>query len=157
MTLQGEAKLKALQELMQEAPSQLKTLLALTLGEQASDLKNYEIAAFAYAEAAKSDADGHMGPLAEMAQASCLLHQDKNKEALELLQSLINRFPSPQPLHLRQMLTNAAIRAGQTELATQTLQAMVNDVDGEDQEYLEYLLKQIKSSNKSEHKSQTTN
>ena len=148
LTTTGQERVTALKALQDKAPTKLKTLLALTIGEYASELKDFATAEKAYAEAAQSDADGNIAPLAQLAQASCLLRQDKNAEALQLLQSLETRLPTPTPMHFRQMLADAALRAGNDDLATQTLTAMIKDLDQEDAAYLERMLEKIKEAPK---------
>ncbi|MBQ9536383.1 MAG: tetratricopeptide repeat protein [Desulfovibrionaceae bacterium] len=145
LTLKGPAQLEALQQLLERAPSKLQTLLALTLASHASKQQDYAKAAQAYAKAAQLDADGAMSSIATLAQASALLRENKNQEAVALLQANEARLGTPLPLYVKQMLADAAIRAGQEELASSTYKSMLNDLTGEDQAYVERLLDTLKS------------
>ncbi|MBQ7739374.1 MAG: tetratricopeptide repeat protein [Desulfovibrionaceae bacterium] len=145
LTLEGQERISALKALQAKAPDRLKTILSLTVGEYASELKDYAAAEKAYSEAALNDADGNIAPLAQLAQASCLLRQDKNAEALKLLQDLEKRLPTPTPMHYRQMLADAALRSGNETLAKDTLTAMIKESDPDEAAYFERVLAQISS------------
>ena len=143
LSTQGQARISALKALQEKAPSKLQTILALTIGEYASELNDFATAEAAYANAALNDADGNIALPAQLAQASCLLRQDKNSEALKLLKSIETKLPTPTPMHFRQMLADAALRAGDEALATKTLTAMIKDSDPDEAAYLERMLAKI--------------
>ena len=148
MTMTGAEKINALADLAEKVPDSLKSLFYLSLADAASSAKDYARAAEAYAGAARSDADGTTGLMAQLAQIACLLRLDKNEEALNLAQSVATRFENPKPPVLRQMMADAARRKGDTALAARILTEMAQDMPGEDAEYLLYLARKLSRSEK---------
>ena len=77
-----------------------------------------------------------LGLAAALGEAGSLLKAGKNAEALTLLQGLEARLPGEnRSVQLRQMLAEAAARAGQKDLAAKTYQALAQEVNGLDGEY----------------------
>lgn len=136
MTMQGQERLKALAALADKAPSDVRLSVLLTWAQSALESGDAAVAAEVYAKAAKLDADGALGLAAALGEAGSLLKAGKNAEALTLLQGLEARLPGEnRSVQLRQMLAEAAARAGQKDLAAKTYQALAQEVNGLDGEY----------------------
>ena len=77
-----------------------------------------------------------MGLTAALGEAGSLLKAGKNAEALTLLQGLEPRLPvENRSVQFRQMLAEAAVKAGQKDLAARTYQALAQEVKGLDGDY----------------------
>ena len=136
MTMQGQERLKALAALADKAPSDVRLSVLLAWAQSALESGDAAVAAEVYAKAAKLDADGALGMAAALGEAGSLLKAGKNAEALTLLQGLEARLPGEnRSVQLRQMLAEAAARAGQKDLAAKTYQALVQEVSGLDGDY----------------------
>ena len=136
MTMQGQERLKALAALADKAPSDVRLSVLLAWAQSALESGDAAVAAEVYAKAAKLDADGALGMAAALGEAGSLLKAGKNAEALTLLQGLEARLPGEnRSVQLRQMLAEAAARAGQKDLAAKTYQALAQDVSGLDGDY----------------------
>ena len=136
MTVQGQERLKALAALADKAPSDVRLSVLLAWAQSALESGDAAVAAEVYAKAAKLDADGALGLAAALGEAGSLLKAGKNAEALTLLQGLEARLPGEnRSVQLRQMLAEAAARAGQKDLAAKTYQALAQEVNGLDGEY----------------------
>lgn len=136
MTVQGQERLKALAALADKAPSDVRLSVLLAWAQSALESGDAAVAAEVYAKAAKLDADGALGMAAALGEAGSLLKAGKNAEALTLLQGLEARLPGEnRSVQLRQMLAEAAARAGQKDLAAKTYQALAQEVNGLDGEY----------------------
>ena len=136
MTMQGQERLKALAALADKAPSDVRLSVLLAWAQSALESGDAAVAAEVYAKAAKLDADGALGLAAALGEAGSLLKAGKNAEALTLLQGLEARLPGEnRSVQLRQMLAEAAARAGQKDLAAKTYQAQAQEVNGLDGEY----------------------
>lgn len=136
MTMQGQERLKALAALADKAPSDVRLSVLLAWAQSALESGDAAVAAEVYAKAAKLDADGALGLAAALGETGSLLKAGKNAEALTLLQGLEARLPGEnRSVQLRQMLAEAAARAGQKDLAAKTYQALAQEVNGLDGEY----------------------
>ena len=136
MTMQGQERLKALAALADKAPSDVRLSVLLAWAQSALESGDAAVAAEVYAKAAKLDADGALGLAAALGEAGSLLKAGKNAEALTLLQGLEARLPGEnRSVQLRQMLAEAAARAGQKDLAAKTYQALAQEVSGLDGDY----------------------
>ena len=136
MTMQGQERLKALAALADKAPSDVRLSVLLAWAQSALESGDAAVAAEVYAKAAKLDADGALGLAAALGEAGSLLKAGTNAEALTLLQGLEARLPGEnRSVQLRQMLAEAAARAGQKDLAAKTYQALAQEVNGLDGEY----------------------
>lgn len=136
MTMQGQERLKALAALADKAPSDVRLSVLLAWAQSALESGDAAVAAEVYAKAAKLDADGALGLAAALGEAGSLLKAGKNAEALTLLQGLEARLPGEnRSVQLRQMLAEAAARAGQKDLAAKTYQALAQEVNALDGEY----------------------
>lgn len=132
----GADQVKALAQLAEAAPASSRFAVYMALAQSALANGDYDIAAQAYGKAAKST-DGAFGLSAALGEAGALLKAGKSAQALTLLQGLQNALPggasAPQ---LRQMLAEAAIAAGQKELAARTYLALARETDGVNSSYL---------------------
>lgn len=136
MTVQGQERLKALAALADKAPSDVRLSVLLAWAQNALESGDAAVAAEVYAKAAKLDADGALGMAAALGEAGSLLKAGKNAEALTLLQGLEAGLPGEnRSVQLRQMLAEAAARAGQKDLAAKTYQALAQEVSGLDGDY----------------------
>ena len=136
MRLQGAERVSALRTLAQKAPSDAVLPAWLAVGQAALAANDFTGAAEAFASAAKSDADGPLGLAASLGQAASLLKAGKAPEALTLLQALAaqNNDLGQNPA-LRQLLAQAAVKAGKNDLASKTYQALAKDSAGLDSAY----------------------
>ena len=136
MRLQGAERVTALRDLAQKAPSDAILPAWLAVGQAALAANDFPTAADAFATAAKRDAEGALGLAASLSQATSLLKAGKPQEALTLLQALAaqNSDVGQHPA-LRQLLAQVAVKAGNTDLAAKTYQALAMDTQGLDSAY----------------------
>lgn len=136
LTMQGPERVKALAALADKAPSDVRLSVLLALAQSALQSGDDAAAADAYAKVAKLDANGALGLTAALGEAGSLLKAGKNAEALTLLQGLEPRLPvENRSVQFRQMLAEAAVKAGQKDLAARTYQALAQEVKGLDGDY----------------------
>lgn len=127
--LRGADRDAALDKLAANAPDSVKLFIYMSLGQSAQENGNPVLAADAYARAAKLDGDGALGLTAALGSVGSLLMQNENVQALALLQELEAKLPeSRRSVQLRQMLAEAASRAGKTELAYKTYLGLAQEV-----------------------------
>lgn len=127
--LKGKDRDAALSRLAADAPDSTKLFIYMSLGQSAQENGDPVLAADAYARAARLDGDGALGLTAALGSVGSLLMQNENAQALALLQELEARLPeSRRSVQLRQMLAEAASRAGQTELAARTYRSLAEEV-----------------------------
>lgn len=127
--LKGKDRDAALSKLAEGAPESTKLFIYMSLGQSAQENGDPILAADAYARAAKLDGDGALGLTAALGSVGSLLMQNENVQALALLQELEAKLPeSRRSVQLRQMLAEAASRAGKTELAYKTYLGLAEEV-----------------------------
>lgn len=127
--LKGKDRDAALAKLAEGAPDSTKLFIYMSLGQSAQENGDPVLAADAYAKAAKLDGDGALGLTAALGSVGSLLMQNENVQALALLQELEAKLPeSRRSVQLRQMLAEAASRAGKTELAYKTYLGLAEEV-----------------------------
>lgn len=133
---QGEERTKALLALADKVPSASRLAVLMACGQSATEHKDYATAAEAFARVAKDDSEGALGQSASLSQAASLLNAGKAAEALTLLQGLEGRIGADQrPVQLRLMLAEAALAAGNKDLAAATYQALSQEGQGMDGGY----------------------
>ncbi|MCR4665829.1 MAG: hypothetical protein K5657_00855 [Desulfovibrio sp.] len=152
VTLQrtGQDKVKTLEALGKKAPDSLKAISWLTVGDAANENQDFDLASEAYAKAAKADADGVTGTMAQLAHIASLLKNDKNQEALELLHILSRRLGDEAPLVFKNLYADAASRSGDYLLASQLLEDMAKELSGDDAAFIKKraLALQLKAADK---------
>lgn len=127
--LKGKDRDAALSRLAESAPDSTKLFIYMSLGQSAQENGDLILAAEAYAKAAKLDNDGALGLAAALGNVSSLLMQNEDAQALALLQELESRLPEARrSVLLRQMLVEAASRAGKTEIAYQTYRNLAEEM-----------------------------
>lgn len=134
----GADKERALEELAKSAPGSAKLYAYLSLAQSAQANGNNALAASAYAEAGSLDPDGAIGGTAKLGEAASLLRQNEYAKALAILQEYAQKKPElAQSAHLRQMIAETALLAGNKELALKTYRALAADLPDEDGAYFE--------------------
>lgn len=129
MQLKAAEKDQALAKLAENAPDSVKLFIYMSLGQSAQENGNPILAADAYAKAAQLDGDGALGLTAALGSVGSLLMQGEYTQGLALLQELEARLPeSSRSVELKQMLAEAASKAGKTELALKTYQTLAREV-----------------------------
>lgn len=119
----------ALAKLAENAPDSVKLFIYMSLGQSAQENGNPILAADAYAKAAQLDGDGALGLTAALGSVGSLLMQAEYTQALALLQELEARLPeSSRSVELRQMLAEAASKAGKKDLALKTYESLAKEV-----------------------------
>lgn len=123
--LKGAERDKALAALAENAPEGTRLFIYMSLGQSAQENGDPVLAAEAYAKAASLDGDGSLGLTAALGSAGSLMMQGQYSQALALLQELEARLPQAQgSATLRQMLAEAAAKAGETRLAIETYEKL---------------------------------
>ncbi|MDR1776900.1 MAG: hypothetical protein LBR31_03610 [Desulfovibrio sp.] len=114
----GEARIRALADLARTAPDRVRLSAYMTLGQYAAQDGDDAAAAEAYAQAARLAGEGPFAAAALLARAGALLRAGNSAEALSLLQDVEQRLPQRARIpQLRQMIAEAAISAGQKDVA----------------------------------------
>lgn len=129
MEMKGADKDQALANLAKNAPDSVKLFIYMSLGQSAQENNNPVLAADAYAKAAQLDGDGPLGLTAALGSVGSLLMQAEYVQALTLLQELEKKLPAAnQSTQFKQMLAEAAFKAGKPELARKTYMELANEV-----------------------------
>lgn len=116
--LKGADKNQALAKLAENAPDSTKLFIYMSLGQSAQENGDPVLAADAYAKAASLDGDGALGLTAALGSVGSLLMQAEYVQAFALLQELDRKLPeASKSMEFRQMLAEAASKAGKPELA----------------------------------------
>lgn len=116
--LKGADRSQALAKLAADAPESTKLFIYMSLGQNAQENGDPVLAADAYAKAASLDGDGALGLTAALGSVGSLLMQAEYVQALALLEELDRRLPdASKSMEFRQMLAEAAAKAGKPELA----------------------------------------
>lgn len=125
----GADRLAALSRLAEDAPDNAKLFIYMSLGQTAQENGNPTLAADAYAKAAQLDGDGPLGLTAALGSAGSLLMQGEFKQGLALLKEFEAKLPEDRrSIQLRQMLAEAASKAGDYDLAFRTYEALASEV-----------------------------
>lgn len=120
---------KALAALAEKAPESARLFIYLTLAQSAQENGDPVLAADAYARAASLGGDSALGIAGALGSAGSLLIQAKYPQALALLIELQSRLPEvAQSVEFRQMLAEAAARAGDLELAIKTYTMLADEI-----------------------------
>ncbi len=135
---QGEERVKALESFLTTAPTELKGGTILALAEVSMELKNYDKAAEHYGALAALDSQGAVGLLAALNQGQALLLAGKAKQAVDVLESIVNKPSTVQRVVIQQALAEAALQAGDVEKARQTYEAMVAAGQGPEERFFRY-------------------
>lgn len=123
--LSGAERDAALESLAARAPAEARAYILMTLGQSAQASGNHQLAAHAFGRAAEIDRDGALGLGAAINQAGALLMQNEPAKALTALQALEVRKPDlAQSPAFRQLLAEAAARAGQKGVAASAYRAL---------------------------------
>lgn len=114
---EGEARITALQDLLPKTPKSIRISVLLQLGETAITMKQYDVAASAYAGIVALDADGTIGIMAALNQIDVLLRVDKPTEALALLELLAPKAPELLKSMVQENIAAVAEEAGNLDRA----------------------------------------
>ncbi len=134
--LKGDERDQALARLAENAPGKFQLAAWLALAQSAQDNNKEQLAAKAYAKVAELDSKGGLGLAASLGQVANLLRQNENAQALKLLREIELKLPAgARPPQMGQFLAEAAIRAGDRELAAQAYESLAREVQGADSQY----------------------
>ena len=151
--LKGAERDQALSHLAESAPDSVKLFIYMSLGQSAQENGNPILAADAYAKAASLDGDGALGLTAALGSVGSLLMQAEYPQALALLQELDRKLPeAAKSQQFKQMLAEAAYRAGKIQLACETYEGLAATVKTPEAAYFksraEALRKELDSAGK---------
>lgn len=136
MELKGKDRDAALSKLAADAPDGVKLFIYLSLGQSAQENGDPILAADAYAKAAQIDGDGALGLTAALGSVGSLLMQGKYPQALALLRELEAKLPeASRSTELKQMLAEAAAKAGQPDLALKTYRELAQEIKAPEAAY----------------------
>lgn len=143
--LKGADKNQALAKLAENAPDSAKLFVYMSLGQSAQENGDPVLAADAYAKAASLDGDGALGLTAALGSVGSLLMQAEYLQALTLLQELDKKLPeASKSMEFKQMLAEAAAKAGQPELAYKTYEDLAATVKTPEAAYFKSRAEAIK-------------
>lgn len=135
---QGQAKLKALRQLAENAPVGAQLQAWLDLARSAQENGDIQLAAEAWTRAAELDRGGAMGLTAALGAASVYLRKGDYQEALTALQELEQRTPELADIQeFQRMLAEAAARAGKLDLARNIYQKLATEFQTEESAYFQ--------------------
>lgn len=141
LTKKGAERTQALAALAKDAPEQSRYAILVEQARSAAEDGDWAQAARAYGEAARLDSEGALGLAALLAQCGALMQTgtaEAASEALAVLQSLGGRVdPSAAPAILR-MVAEAALAAGQNDVAATAFGKLAQSGDEEDRPYYAY-------------------
>lgn len=141
-TPDGEARIKALEDLLGSAPESLREGVQLEVALAAMEAEQFEKAAAAFGAVAKADM-GPMGTAAGMNQASALLRAEKAAEAVAVLEDLERTAPEAMRASLLTSLAVAAEAAGNTERAVKAYESLIALGDSNANEYFEARIRSL--------------
>ncbi|MCR5564099.1 MAG: hypothetical protein K6F46_12195 [Desulfovibrio sp.] len=132
----GAERIAPLKTLAESAPGSMRLAVYMTLGQTALEEGDNQTAAEAFDKAAKEDADGVMGMMASLSKATAMLKAGKSTEAMNIVTSVQARLPeNDRPAFLQKMLADAALLAGQKDLAAKTYAAMADAAKGPEADF----------------------
>lgn len=141
LTRKGAERTQALAALAKTAPEQSRYAILVEQARSAAEDADWTQAAQAYGEAARLDSEGSLGLVALLAQCGALMQAgtaEAASEALTVLQSLGSRVdPAAAPAVLR-MVAEAALAAGQKDVAATAFGKLAQSGEEEDKTYYAY-------------------
>lgn len=144
LKLKGTEKEQALLSLANKAPNSMQMLVYLTLGHCAQENNNTQLALEAYGKAATLGENTALGLGATLSNASLLLKAGKAADALALLQQLEQQAPTlAQMAQFRVLLAEAALKAGDSQLAAKTYQALSKQTPRREAAYYQARAKEL--------------
>lgn len=144
--LKGADRNKALAKLAENAPESTRLFIYMSLGQSAQENGDPVLAADAYAKAASLDGDGALGLTAALGSVGSLLMQAEYLQALALLEELDRKLPdASKSMEFKQMLAEAAFKAGKTELALKTYENLAATVKTPEARYFKSRAEAIKN------------
>ncbi len=138
LSKQGEERVTALEAFLNTASSELKGGTLLALAEVNMELKAYDKAATHFGALSALDSEGAVGLLSALNQGQALLLAGKPKEALSVLEAIVNKAPTIQRIAIQQSLAEAALQAGDVQKAQQTFEAMAAASNGPEARFFRY-------------------
>ncbi len=143
LSKQGEERITALEAFLSKAPSSLSGGIYLAISEAAMEIKSYDKAAANFGSLANLDPQGALGLLAGLNQGQALLLAQKPKEALVVLEAIVNKVTGPQKIVIQQSLAEAAIQSGDMEKAKKTFEEMGATSQGPEGRFFRYLARTV--------------
>ncbi len=120
----SENQIAQLEALGKSCPEFMRTAVAVALVQSAVAQGKTDKAAEGYETVARADFDTSLGLAAALNQAGSLMKLERYAEAVRVLQSLLPRLGNETGFQARMMLAEAAVRAGQPDLAAATYEEM---------------------------------
>ncbi len=146
MDKKGEDRLNALEDFLKVAPKELQVTILLNMAVSAMQDQSYTKAADFYGRIVKIENKTAVGFLCTLNQAQALMFDNKNKEALPILQTLLAQMSDGQKLLIQQSIVEAALQSGDITVAKATLEDMAKATTGPEAELYRHRAKNIISS-----------
>lgn len=140
---QGKARIEALQEFLPQAPKEMQTGLHLQLARLCMQEELFTQAVSHWKHIRKDSTDQDLQIIAVLGQASALAGQDKNSQALDLLQDNVSRTPERYMRSFNLKTASIAEKAGNWEVALAAYQkvADMGDLTSQRDEFIEHKIR----------------
>lgn len=137
---QGQARIEALQEFLPQAPNEMQTGLRLQLARLCMQEELFAQAASHWQHIRETVHDQDLQIIAVLGQASALAGQEKNSQALDLLQDKASQAPERYQRNLNLKIATIAEKTGNWETALSAYQkvAAMADLTSQRDEFIEH-------------------
>ncbi|MFP4257629.1 MAG: tetratricopeptide repeat protein [Desulfovermiculus sp.] len=140
---QGKARIEALQEILSQAPKEMQTGLRLQLARLCMQEELFTQAASHWEHIRKDSTDQDLQIIAVLGQASALAGQDKNSQALDLLQDNASQASKHYLHSINLQIATIAEKAENWETALAAYQkvAEMGDLTSQRDEFIEHKIR----------------
>ncbi len=142
---QGKEKIKALENYLSKAPSELKQAINLELATLCMKHQEYKKAAKHWEDIALSTEDINLRTIASLGQAKALQHQGQHSKALQVLEKIEQKAPQSYKQNIHLEIASVAEQTQDWEKALNAYQKLKAEADKAKvrENYLEYKIAQL--------------
>lgn len=143
---QGQARIESLAEFLPQVPKEMKTGLRLQLARLCMQEELFDRAVSHWQHIRKDSTDQDLQIIAVLGQASALAAQDKNSQALDLLQDNASQAPERYQRNVNLKMATIAEKAENWEMALAAYQkvAEMADLTSQRDEFIEHKITLMK-------------
>lgn len=142
---EGPDRVARLEKFAAAAPDSIRAAAWLAVADAAVTQQDFAAAARAYGHVAAADADGALGLAAALNEAQALMRSGEPAKAVPVLERVVNLIPEAHRPPARVLLAEAALQAGQTQLARQTFETLAASAQGGDAEYFRFRARSLRA------------
>lgn len=143
---QGKDRIQKLEDLLSTAPSALKQSILMEICKRSMNQKMYSKASGYWTQLAETTTDSNIEVIAKLGRANSLRLQDKNQEAMQVLQDLSGNAPQAFQKSINFELAVVAEKEKDWQKALSAYQSLLSDsgFEGKRQQYIQYKISKLK-------------